>query len=721
MKYSEDKYRLLIENLPDPYVYSEIAFDERGNPAGIIILAVNSPFLKMVEKSREEIIGSSITAILAGIEKSSFDWISTFTDVAVNGGNICFLGYLEPVKRWFEVTAFSDKTGCFSAILRDHTAIVEAEQKYHREQHEKNIILNHLNEQVAYLDLDMRIIWANPKVEERHKIKPEDYLGHRCYEVYHQFSEPCSDCPVVEAIRTGKICSGLHHSPDDQYWQVTGNPIYNSAGKMTGVIETALNITDLIKAEETLRISEERFRLTAELAPVGIIISDDQENNLFQNKKFYELFGYTKDEIKSVRDWWPLAYPDPQLRKRVRHEWEKAVKKAIQSGSETTPAEFPVTCKDGTIRHIEFRFASRGDLNVVIFSDVTERRLTFDKIRYISFHDSLTGLYNRAYLEEEMSRLDTVRQLPLSIIMADLNGLKLVNDTYGHATGDELLQKTAEIINKSCRKEDIIARWGGDEYVVLLPQTSREEAGDICKRISRASTEARVADLPISMALGFASKTGREGSLIDTLREAEDEMYKQKLTESRSMKSAVLSALLKALAEKSYETEVHTRGMQEMALIVGKKLALSDSELHRLNLLIVLHDIGKINIAEEILTKKESLTEEEWQSIKKHPETGYRIALATGDFAHVADEILSHHERWDGKGYPRGLAGRNIPLLARIAAVVDAYEVMSNGRPYKKALSRNEIIAELKSCAGSQFDPEIVTILLDLLCANPVF
>jgi HD-GYP domain-containing protein (c-di-GMP phosphodiesterase class II) len=216
------------------------------------------------------------------------------------------------------------------------------------------------------------------------------------------------------------------------------------------------------------------------------------------------------------------------------------------------------------------------------------------------------------------------------------------------------------------------------------------------------------------MAIGVASKTRPDELLMKILQEAENSMYKQKLTESRSTKSAVVKALLKTLEAKSYETEAHTRGMQQIARLIGKELNLPDAEMSRLKLLITLHDIGKINIAEEILTKKNQLTTEEWETIKKHPEIGYRIARATEEFAHVADDILAHHEKWDGSGYPQGLREKTIPFLARITAIADAYEVMTNGRPYKAAMTTKEIAAEFDRCSGTHFDPALVEIFLSI-------
>lgn len=379
--------------------------------------------------------------------------------------------------------------------------------------------------------------------------------------------------------------------------------------------------------------------------------------------------------------------------------------------------EYRFNCKRGLCRwlHEKHNLAVNieGEIEMIaVCWDITERKEAEERIHYITFHDSLTGLYNRAFLEAEMDRLDTVRQLPVSIILGDLNGLKLVNDTYGHSKGDEMLRTVGEILRSSCRREELLGRWGGDEFVILLPQTARERAEELSKRIKQRCRSAYIEDVPVSLALGFATKNDSSATVSDILKEAEDLMYKQKLTESKSTRSAIVSALLKTLRTRSYETEEHSCRMQIMALELGEALGLPDSELSRLALLITLHDIGKINVPRKILTKKGGLTSEEWKIIKKHPETGFRITRSTEEFAHVAEDILSHHERWDGSGYPRGLKGRQIPFLARIAAIVDAYEVMTNGRPYRKKISSERAMAEISRCAGTQFDPELVELFL---------
>ena len=349
-----------------------------------------------------------------------------------------------------------------------------------------------------------------------------------------------------------------------------------------------------------------------------------------------------------------------------------------------------------------------------IAMDVTERKLGEERIREVGLCDALTGLRNRRYLEEKMEELDTPEALPLTVIMADSNGLKLVNDTYGHAVGDEMLCAIAAILKEVCEEKGILARWGGDEFVIFLPCTTFAEAGKISRTVFERCRSTLVREVPVSVSLGVAEKRSKEEKLLDILSSAEDEMYKRKLGESRSTRRGVVSALLKALGAKSHETEEHTRRMEMLALQIGERVGLPESELKRLSLVVILHDIGKIHVDEAILGKSGPLSPEEWEIVKKHPETGSRIARSTEEFAHVAEDILSHHERWDGTGYPRGLKGRNIPLLARITAVVDAYDVMTNGRPYKAPLSQAEALEECRRCSGTQFDPELVEIFLEI-------
>ncbi|UNC91924.1 PAS domain S-box protein [Candidatus Contubernalis alkaliaceticus] len=470
-------------------------------------------------------------------------------------------------------------------------------------------------------------------------------------------------------------------------------------------IGVARDITEQKQVEEALMLERRRFSMLLETFPGYIYLQSPDYTVRYANQYFIQHFGDPKDRF-CYEIFFGRSQPC-----EVCHTFKVFATKAphirewchTPLGRTYVIYDYPFIDSDG------------AELVLEIGLDITEHKQSEEKIRYTSLHDSLTGLYNRSYLEQEMQSLDTERQLPISIIMADLNGLKLINDTYGHSVGDEMLRHTAEILKKTCRKEDVISRWSGDEFVVLLPKTNIIESQVICKRIVDECRITDVKTIPLSMALGTASKNSLGKDLTDVLKEAENNMYKHKLSESRSTKSAVLNALLKTLEEKSYETEGHVQRMQQIAMKVGEKINLPETELDRLTLLVYLHDIGKITVPEEVLTKKERLTKKDWEHIKKHPESGYRIARSMEEFAHIAEDILRHHERWDGLGYPEGLKEKEIPLLARILAIVDAYEVMINGRPYKAPLLKNQVVDELKRCAGTQFDPELVKVFLSII------
>ncbi len=341
------------------------------------------------------------------------------------------------------------------------------------------------------------------------------------------------------------------------------------------------------------------------------------------------------------------------------------------------------------------------------------KRLRAEKeIRYLGFHDKLTGLYNRMFVEEEIRRLDSERQLPLSIIAGDVNSLKLVNDAFGHKAGDDLLKKVAVILKESCRKEDIIGRFGGDEFTIILPNTSKKEAKKILSRIKVNCKNEDSTIIPVSIALGLATKDNENEDINEALKNADTNMYENKIRESEEVKSLVLETLMGKLGEKEFETKLHCGRLKKMAEKIGSELKFAPNELERLKKAAYLHDIGMISTSEEILKKEELLTEEEWNQIKKHPETGYRIARSSDKLTDIANTILYHHERWDGNGYPRGIKGEEIPIQARIITVIDAYDVMVNKNLYKESLDKDEAIAELYDNAGSQFDPEIVDIFV---------
>lgn len=350
---------------------------------------------------------------------------------------------------------------------------------------------------------------------------------------------------------------------------------------------------------------------------------------------------------------------------------------------------------------------------VMVFRDIAQEKEQREKIEHIMSHDSMTGLYNRWYMEDLLRQYERKPGADCALIMGDLNGLKLVNDAFGHYQGDRFIKKISGILLSSCRAEDVVGRWGGDEFLILMPDATAKDAENLIERILERCKAESDEKLQLSIALGYAMKCGPSKDIHDVLREAEQLTYRRKLMIEKSFRSSVINALLSTLAAKSEETEEHAERLKYNCEKIGKILGISAKELDEMSLFAMLHDIGKVGINDAILRKPAPLTEQEWFEMRKHPEIGFRIAQNNVDLAPISEYILSHHERWDGKGYPRGLVGEEIPILSRILAVVDAFDAMTNERIYSKPRSKEEAAAEILRNAGTQFDPRIARVFVE--------
>jgi len=469
-------------------------------------------------------------------------------------------------------------------------------------------------------------------------------------------------------------------------------------------------IKNLLKTRKLSLKSEYRYYELAEKSPIGIVILNENKI-IYINPFFRRILNYSTEEIINRK---LITYVYENDKAKVNNLLRGKYKKDEVMNEEIRIVDNQGYLKWLSLNFSQIKFNNKNSI-LVTAQNITDEKENQRQIKYLNYHDKLTGLYNRNYLEEEIKRLNTRRQLPISVIMGDVNGLKLVNDAFGHQKGNQLLKSIAKIFKDVCRKEDIIARWGGDEFVILLPQTSLENARKISDRIRKSCAEADKNPIKISIALGVAQINDIKQSYEEVFQKAEEKMYRNKIAGSESISNSIIVSLENTLLEKSHETKEHAARINNLVVKFARKLNLSTSEIDNLKLLSKLHDIGKVSIPESILKKPDKLTEEEFEIIKNHPESGYRIVKSIPELASVAEGVLSHHERWDGAGYPQGLSEKDIPYTARIIAIVDSYDVMTHQRSYKDAISKEEALAEIRRCAGGQFDPELAEEFINMI------
>lgn len=495
----------------------------------------------------------------------------------------------------------------------------------------------------------------------------------------------------------------------------TGHVELDEHGEVESYIGTLLDITERKQLEKYLEREKERLRITIASIGDGVISTDTVGNITILNKVAEKLTGWTQEEAlgKSIEEVFHIINENTGIK------CESPIQRVLESGLILGLANHTaLISRGGAVRSIADSAApikdSDGDVYgvILVFRDITEEKHRQDEIYYMSYYDSLTGLYNRRYFEEEFKKLDIAKNLPISIIMGDANGLKLTNDAFGHNKGDKLLIKTAKAIKSVCRKEDIAARWGGDEFVVLLPRTRKEEAELIVKRIKDACSKMKIGSLNVSVSLGWDTKENKDQELLKILKSAEDHMYKHKVSESGSVRGNIINAIFNTIHEKSPRIESHLKRVSLLCQEIGSAMGLPETDINELRLGGLLHDIGKVAIDDSILQKTDLLTEQELIEIKRHSDIGHRILNTAPEMTDIALYVLSHHERFDGTGYPRGIKQDEIPLISRIIAVADAYDAMTNERPYNRALNHDLAVKELEKNKGTQFDPAIVDIFI---------
>ena len=469
--------------------------------------------------------------------------------------------------------------------------------------------------------------------------------------------------------------------------------------------------------EATLLSTERDYRSLMENMVDGFYRTDDQGRLVLVNSALVRMLGYAAAGEIVGREA-SVLWDD-------RKAWDNYLKNFRRDGH---VADFTASfrTKSGAVLPVSvsghpYRGENGAPGREGIVRDISERQRAEETLKYLSYHDGLTDLYNRFHFINRLRELAGEDIKTLGLIVVDVDGLKVVNETLGQEAGDAMLKATAGILRKAF-PDNLAARIGGDEFAVALPDCGEQgmnlAMAKLKKAVKARSAGRNAPSLPLRLSAGCALAAGPAYDLQALLAQANRHMYREKLRRAARRQGTLLNTLKDMLAARDYITEGHANRMQALVLALAEKADVRITSLLDIELFAQFHDIGKVGIPDAILNKHGQLTTEEWRTMQLHTEIGHRIAKGSDELAPIADWILKHHERWDGKGYPLGLAGEAIPVECRILAIVDAYDAMTNDRPYRKALPPEEAIAELKKCSGSQFDPRLVELFLAVLADN---
>lgn len=562
---------------------------------------------------------------------------------------------------------------------------------------------------------------VNPAYECLLGIKKEKLIGEKVSEIF----EP----KVLKTLWWLKVCGEVEKKQGqdkiDYYSELTQQfyrvQIFSFEKEHVAItcIESTTEVVQKLATQENLKQAESQLKLILDSTEEAICGIDLKGKCTFLNFSCMELLGINKEsELVGQQIF------DRLINERIPKEKitiTQDILRKLTNKQKSHSDQLYFTKMDGTFFPVEYFVKpkiSNGILlgGIVTFFDITKRKAKQLEIDCLAFHDPLTGLFNHIKFENLKSDYDSKKYLPLSVIMGDINGLKKINQLYCHQEGDQLLKTVAIILKRNLPENAHIARYGEDEFSILLPNTDSRKAFWYVRKIQSAikdhNSQLNKNQPILNFSLGYETKYHMDYDIKKIINNAQDYMNKQKMLNQDSMQNILLTSIKTTLLARSQFTEEHAERLVKLAQEVGKVMNLSSYQMDELALLAELHDIGKIGIDDAILNKPGRLTDEEMAEMKKHSFIGYQIVKSIKDLDDIALPILHHHERFDGNGYPDGLTRYYIPLLSRIISVVDAYDAMTQDRPYRKAMLQKEAIAEIKRNSGTQFDPEIVAFFL---------
>lgn len=529
-------------------------------------------------------------------------------------------------------------------------------------------------------------------------------------------SQKIENILLAPIIIEGKITQvvGLLNKTED----FTINDVDHITILMTGVWNALKRQTAELELETTnvaLLESRDQLRLILDSTAEGIYGLDINGKCTFCNSSGLKMLGY-QDQNQLIGKNMHLQIHHSYRDKTPMALEECKIYQALHTGMGTHVNDEVFWRADNSSFDVEYysypQFKNGQIVGAVVtFVDYTNRKEAEKAIRYLSYHDSLTGLYNRRYFDEVINSFDHKDKLPTAIIVGDMNNLKLTNDIFGHKAGDVLIKAIAAVFEKVCGKNDIVARTGGDEFAVIMPNTNENKAQTAVKKIHQHVNAIKIKAIKGSISLGLAVKDNPNQDIINVLQNAEDQMYHNKTADSHRFNAKIIKDILQDLHNRSPREKIHARNVSNLAAKIGTAMSLSEDEMNRLKQVGYMHDIGKVALDDSLLNKQSQLSATEKQKFINHALIGYRILNSCEKTMVYADSVVAHHENWDGSGYPNNLEGEEIPKLARIIAVAECYDAITN--PLNQdAKTHQYAVQYLEQNAGKKFDPLVVESLI---------
>lgn len=627
--------------------------------------------------------------------------------------------------------------GLFRKLAKTNESLRERENQLSAAEEELRTILDTVHSGIIMVDAFGVIHFANERAADMFRLDLDELLGSMYTDHVYNMESQQAEEQMFWLIRGGidrVDTERLYVRSDGTYFwgALVGTRMLYPDGSFRGLVGIITDITDRKLAERELKENKEELEAIYQNAPLIMMLLDRDLRIRKANSYSSDFIGESEERMLGKQEGEVLSclqHSDDPAGCGLGSQCEFcAIRNTVQDTFETGRSHHQVEAtltllRQGRKKDLTFFVSSsllrHKDENLVLVTimDITERKKAESNLKYMSFHDSLTGLYNRNFFETEMTRLQDGRSRPVGIITCDLDGLKLINDSLGHQSGDEMIINAAEVLRNSFRSSDIIARIGGDEFAVLLPETDWNTARELTRRLREAVEEYNEGNprISLSLSIGFAVSNLSPIDMQALFREADDRMYQEKALSDDSGCSELFREISGALETTYFINEKHSERIKELATSLALAVNMPEEGINDLVLLAQFHDLGKVAISDRILFKPGPLTEQEMLEMREHSKIGYRIAKSVPKLSHIAEWIGTHHERWDGRGYPRGLQGEEIPLPCRILAIADAYDAMISERPYSKGISPKKALKELKNNAGTQFDPYLVDQFVEII------